>query len=60
MDTNLSKLWETVGDRVAWRAAVQGVMKSHTWLVNEQQQQPQKPTLNLDFSYLVLAVYHFG
>ena len=59
MDTNLSKPWETVGDREAWRAAVHGVTKSRAWLVNEQQQ-PQKPTLNLDFSYLVLTVYHFG
>ena len=28
MDMNLSKLWETVGDRGAWSAAVHGVTKS--------------------------------
>ena len=30
VDVNMSKLWETVGDRVAWCAAVHGVTKSQT------------------------------
>ena len=30
VDMNLSKLWETVEEREAWRAAVHGVGKSQT------------------------------
>ena len=32
MDMNLSKLWEMMKDRGAWRVAVYGVTKSQTWL----------------------------
>ena len=36
MDMSLSKLWEMVRDREAWRAAVRGVTKSLTQLRVEQ------------------------
>ena len=34
-DMNLSKLWEAVRDREAWRASVHGVTKSQTRLSDE-------------------------
>ena len=40
MDVSLSKLWETVKDRKAWRAAVRGVTKCQTRLNNSNSGSP--------------------
>ena len=41
-DMSLSRLWEIVKDREAWRAAVHAVAKSWTRLSTEQQHNMQK------------------
>ena len=56
MDMNSSKLWETVKDWAAWRAAVHGVAKSQTWL-----SEYTTTALTLDVILLVSAPFsQFG
>ena len=47
MDMNLGKLQEMVRDREAWRAAIHGVLKSHTQLGNWTTTKKSYPTFFL-------------
>ena len=53
-DLSLSKLWELVRDREAWRDTVHGVTKSQTWLGNWTE---LKPHLNGSIYYLYFCMW---
>ena len=53
MNMSLSKLWEMVKDREAWRAGVHGVAKTWTRLITEQKQ-----PVKLNSSFKLYDIYN--
>ena len=47
MNMSLSKLWEIVKDREAWRSAVRVVEKGRYYLVTEQQETTKRTDLHV-------------
>ena len=54
MDMSLSKLWDLVMDREAWRATVHGVAKSQTWLSNWTELTPALSNYHADLSAAII------
>ena len=60
MDMSLSNLQETVKDREAWCASVNGVTKSQTRLSEQQEYLPKEVTINIHVWYIMgyMQVYN--
>ena len=58
MDMNLSKLWEIVDDKGAWRTAVHGVSKSQTWFSHWTTtiREGKKALLRLSLASVILKI----